>query len=90
MDDYFNQITYIGLYDSFKNGKPKSTPTAFIYQSESKHRPFGVGSVRMDTRTYSNLNNALKLFLEEAKNCEIKNPIKINQKRTVQKQVDKK
>lgn len=76
VDDYFNQITYIGLYDSFKNGKPKATPTAYMYQSESKHRPFGVGSVRMDTRTYSNLNNALKLFLEEAKNCEIKNPKK--------------
>lgn len=76
VDDYSNQITYIGLHDSFKNGKPKATPTAYMYQSESKHRPFGVGSVRMDTRTYSNLNNALKLFLEEAKNCEIKNPKK--------------
>ena len=76
MDDYWNEITYITLHDSFKNGKPRANPTVYIYQSESKHRPFGVGSVRMETRTYSNLNNALKLFLEEAKNCEIKNPRK--------------
>lgn len=75
-DDYGNNIEIISLFDSFKNGKPRSQPTAYLYQSESTHRPFGVSSVRMETRTYSNLDNALKLFLEEAKNCEIKNPKK--------------
>lgn len=76
VDDNLNNITFISLHDSFKNGKQKSSPSVCIYKSESKHRPFGVNSVRMETRTYSNLNNALKLFLEEAKNCEIKNPKK--------------
>lgn len=77
VDDYFNKTTYISLHDSFKNGKPKAKPTVLIYQSSSKHRPYGVGSERMDTRTYTSLENALKLFLEEAKNCEIKNPLKL-------------
>jgi hypothetical protein len=73
MDDYWNEITYITLYDSFKNGKPRAHPSVYIYQTKSKYKPFGVGSVRMETRTYSSLKKALTVFLEEAQNCEIKN-----------------
>jgi hypothetical protein len=72
MDDYWNEITYIALYDSFKNGKPRAHPSVYI-SAKSKYKTFGVSSVRMETRTYSSLKKALTVFLEEAQNCEIKN-----------------
>lgn len=70
-----SHLKFICLYDSYKNGKPKSKPSVIFYTSTSKSRPCGVGSLRMETRTFKSLDNAFKLFLEEAQNCEIKNPI---------------